>query len=306
MFRRPCLPLLLTLLLALIGFPALGAPIEVTDDTGHTLRLEKPAQRIIPLYGAFGEMLLALGCGDRLVARTDADAGVPELAQLPAVGTHMRPNAELVAAHKPDLVLQMSGRGEALLQTEALRKLGVPVLCFEVNSFAQLFRVMEQLGRLCGREAEAAALVADWKARLEALAAENAGKKPWRIFYEVRYPNLLAAGQGGIVSEIMQAAGGENVISEKRKLARLNEEAVILADPDIYLVQRGPMNPAPEPLAGRPHFRGLRAVREGRTLEVDEALFSRPGPRAIEAAQQLARWLKGLKRPEGGKNGGGN
>lgn len=285
------------LLLALTNVPALAA-IEVTDDTGHSLRLEKPAERIIPLYGAFAEMLLALGLGDRLVARTDADAAVPELSQLPAVGTHMRPNAELVAAHRPDLVLQMSGRGEALLQTEALRKLGVPVLTFEVNSFAQLFRVMEVLGRLCGREDGARALVADWQGRLEALARENAGKRPWRMFYEVRYPNLLAAGRGGIVSEIMEAAGGENVVNEGRKLARLNEEAVILADPEVYLVQRGPMNPAPVPLAERPHYRGLGAVGEGRTLVVDEALFSRPGPRSVEAAELLAHWLKGLKRPK--------
>nr|WP_291355095.1 ABC transporter substrate-binding protein [Desulfovibrio sp.] len=297
--------LLVLCLLLLPQLPALAAPIEVTDDTGHTLKLEKPAQRIIPLYGAFGEMLLALGCGDRLVARTDADASVPELAQLPAVGTHMRPNAELVAGARPDLVLQMSGRGEALLQTEALRKLGVPVLSFEVNSFAQLFRVMEILGRLCGREAEARALVADWKARLDALAAAHAGQKPWRVFYEVRSPDLLAAGRGGIVSDIIEAAGGENVVSEKRKLARLNEEAVLLGDPEVYLVQRGPMNPAPRPLAERPHFRGLGAVREGRTLEVDEALFSRPGPRSVEAAEQLAQWLKGLKRPAAGTKGEG-
>lgn len=270
----------------------------MTDDTGHTLRLEGPAQRIIPLYGAFGEMLLALGCRDRMVARTDADAAVPELAALPPVGTHMRPNAELVAAQRPDLVLQMSGRGEALLQTEALRRMGVPVLCFEVTSFARLFQVMETLGRLCGREAEAAALIADWRGRLDALAADSAGKRTWRMLYEVRYPNLLAAGRGGIVSDIMAAAGGENVVSEGRKLARLNEEAVLLADPEVYLVQRGPMNPAPVPLPERPHYRNLNAVRGGRILVVDEVLFSRPGPRSIEAAELLAAWLKGLERPE--------
>lgn len=277
-----------------------AASVEVTDDTGHTLRLERPARRIIPLYGAFGEMLLALGCGDRIVARTDADAQIPQLASLPAVGTHMRPNAELVAARRPDLVLQMSGRGEAALQTEALRRLGVPVLSFEINSFAQLFGVMERLGRLCGREARAGALVADWRGRIAALRAAGAGTRPWRMFYEARYPNLLAAGRGGIVADIMAAAGGENVVGEERKLARVNEEALILADPDVYLVQRGPMNPAPQPLAERPHYRGLRAVREGRTLVVDEALFARPGPRSIEAAELLAAWLKGLQRPESG------
>lgn len=274
---------------------ALAAPIEVTDDTSHSLRLERPAQRIIPLYGAFAEMLMALGCQDRLVARTHADAALPGLADLPAVGTHMRPNAELVAAQKPDLVLQMSGREEARLQTDALRRLGVPVLSFEINSFAQLFRVMEILGRLCGKEVEAANLLADWQARLDALAAGNVGKKPWRMFYEARYPNLLAAGRGGIVSEIMEAAGGENVVSERRKLARLNEEALLVKDPEVYLVQQGPMNPAPQPVAERAHYRSLAAVRAGRVLVVDEALFSRPGPRSIEAAEQLAKWLNGLE-----------
>lgn len=291
------------LLLAPGGAGTLAAPVDVTDDTGHVLRLERPAQRIIPLYGAFGEMLLALGCGDRIVARTDADAQIPQLAPLPAVGTHMRPNAELVAAQRPDLVLQMSGRGEAALQTEALRRLGVPVLNFEVTSFSQLFGVMERLGRLCGKEARAAALVADWRGRLDALRAASAGTRPWRMFYEARYPNLLAAGRGGIVADIMAAAGGENVVREGRRLARINEEALILADPDVYLVQRGPMNPAPQPLAERPHYQGLRAVREGRTLVVDEALFARPGPRSIEAAELLAAWLKGLQRPQGGTRG---
>ena len=291
--------------LALQAEETRAAPVEVTDDTGHTLRLERPARRIIPLYGAFGEMLLALGCGDRIVARTDADAQIPQLAPLPAVGTHMRPNAELVAARRPDLVLQMSGRGEAVLQTEALRRLGVPVLCFEVTSFAQLFGVMERLGRLCGRETQAGALVADWRGRLDALRAASAGTRPWRIFYEARYPNLLAAGRGGIVADIMTAAGGENVVREGRRLARINEEALILADPDVYLVQRGPMNPAPQPLAERPHYRGLRAVREGRTLVVDEALVARPGPRSSEAAERLAAWLKGLPRPASGGKGEG-
>ena len=44
------------------------------------LRLEHPARRIIALYGAYNELLLALGAGDRIVARTAADAALPELA----------------------------------------------------------------------------------------------------------------------------------------------------------------------------------------------------------------------------------
>ena len=267
-------------------------PVSVRDDTGHEVRLDAPAKRIIALYGAFNELLLALGAGDSLAARTVADANIPGLEHLPAIGTHMRPNAELIVQQSPDLVIQLAGRNEALLQTEALRALGLNVLVFEMNSFEQMFGVLQKLGQLTGREAEAARLTGAWQARLAALEARYKDQKPIRVFYEVRYPNLLAAGRGGISSEILALAGGENVVTDNKKLVRFSEEALIAADPDVYLIQKGPMNPAPTPLAERDHYTGLRAVRGGRVLVVDEERFARPGPRALDAAEELADWLR--------------
>ena len=268
-----------------------AAPIVITDDTGTTLTFTQPVRRVIALYGAFNEIFLALGAGDLLVARTAADGNLPELAALPAIGTHMRPNAELVLAQRPDVVVQLEGRSEAQTQTENLRSLGLNVLTFEVNSFERLFEVTQILGRLVGREQAATALVNGWKNRLQALRSSSAGKPVARIFYEVRYPNLLAAGRGGISSEILALAGGENVVTDSKKLVRFSEEALIAADPDVYLIQQGPMNPAPTPLAERDHYKGLRALREGRVLVVDEDRFARPGPRALDAAEELAGWL---------------
>lgn len=276
-----------------------AARLCVTDDVGVTVVLAKPATRIIALYGAYNELLLALDAGDLLVARTVADTRLPqlaELAHLPVIGTHMRPNAELIVAQKPDLVLQLSGRKEAQLQTEALRKLGVNVLTFEINSFERMFDVLRKIGLLTGREQKALALIRGWRDRLAALRARSAGQKPVRVFYEVRYPNLLAVGKNSIVTEIITYAGGENVIQEEKKLARINEEALIQADPDVYLLQKGPMNPDPEPLERRPHYRDLRAARAGRVLVVDEDRFARPGPRAVEAAEELERWLHPPRR----------
>ena len=276
--------------------PAAGAgeaapSLEITDDAGHTLRRAEPAARIVALYGAFNELLLALGAGDLLVARTVADAHVPELAGLPAIGTHMRPNAELILARHPDVVLQLSGRGEAALQVESLRALGLNVLTFEMNSFEQMFGVLEKLGRLTGRGQAAGALAREWRGRLAALKKQYAGLAPVRVFYEVRYPNLLAAGKGGIVDDMVAHAGGVNVVDNDKKLVRFNEEALIAADPDAYIMQRGPMNPDPLPLDRREHYRDLRAAREGRVLVVEEERFARPGPRAVDAAEELGRWL---------------
>lgn len=51
------------------------------------------------------------------------------------------------------------------------------------------------------------------------------------------------------------------MVADDKKLVRFNEEALILADPDAYLTQKGPMNPDPQPLSERAHYRDLRAVR---------------------------------------------
>ncbi|GFH63460.1 MAG: Fe3+-complex ABC transporter substrate-binding protein [Candidatus Desulfovibrio kirbyi] len=288
--------ILLTFLLcwvaqAWLPAPAGAAPITVCDDTGVTITLQAPAKRIIPLYGAYSELLLALDAGSLLVARTAADTHLAPLSALPAIGTHMRPNAELIVAQKPDLILQFAGRREASIQTEALRALGLNVLTFSLNSFEDIFSVLETLGRLTAHEAKAKILRREWQARLVALHDRYGGQKPVRVFYEVRYPNLLAAGADGIVNEIISAAGGENVVREQKKLVRVNEESLIVADPDVYLVQKGPMNPDPDALTARPHFRNLRAVRAGRVVEVAEQRFARPGPGALEAAEDLGRIL---------------
>ena len=206
--------------------------LELVDSRGVTVRLERPAQRIIALYGAFNEILLALDARETLVARTAADAAIPGLQDLPAVGTHMRPNAELVAA------LQLAGRQEVLTQTEALEAVGIPVLVYEMQSFEQLFAVTRALGRLTGREARAEALVADWQRRLAVLEQRYAGQPPVRVFYEVRYPNLLAAGRASIVDEIIRHAGGRNVLDAPQKLVRCNEEMLVALDPEAC--NRGP------------------------------------------------------------------
>jgi len=240
------------LLVLLCFLPLPAHALTVTDDLGHELVLDAPAQRVLALYGAFNEIALSLEAGDRLVARTAADGDLPELAALPVIGTHMRPNPELIVASQPDVILQLAGRQEAQTQTEALRSLGFHVLTFTMESFEDIFRVTGKLGVLLGRRTQAGYLVSDWKARLAALRTDPDRHTTVRVFYEARYQNLLAAGSRGIIQDVITAAGGVNVVREPKKLVSCNEEALIRADPDVYFIQRGPMNPDAPPPDARP------------------------------------------------------
>jgi len=285
----------LALVCLLFCIPALAAedgPVEAVDGQGAAVRLAHPARRIICLYGAFGELYRDMGLGDRLVGRTKADADVPGLADLPSVGTHMRPSPEVIVGLRPDLVVQLAGRKEAGETVAALRGHGLTVAVFNPSNFEELFAAVRAMGILAGEPEAANSLEDSMRARLDAVSAALKGldERP-RVFFEVRSPDLLAAGRGGIVNDIIERAGGVNAVDSPRRIARLGEEGLIGLDPDAYVVQEGAMNRNPLPPAQRPVYAELRAVRQGRVLTVDEGLFSRSGPRAVEAVERLAAFL---------------
>ncbi len=265
--------------------------ISIVDDTGFELILDKPAKRVLPLYGAFNEILLAMGLGDLLIGRTAADAQIDALKHLPAVGTHMRPNIELILSLKPDVIIQFMGRNEAESLGHGLRQHGLPVLFFRMETFEDMYRVIEKLGELTGNTAKSLALVKEYKNRLGELRRVLTNEKRVRVFFEVRYPNLLAAGPNSIVSDIIHIAGGSNVMTLPGRIIRINEEELVHKRPDAYIMQTGPMNLAPTPIEKRPNYATLPAVINGRVLVVDQLAFSRPGPRAVDSAEMLAKWL---------------
>lgn len=277
--------------MALCSAGPAAAQVRITDDAGREVVLAAPAKRIIALYGAFNEILAAMGIDETIVARTKADAIPPSILDKPVIGTHLRPNVEMVVGLAPDLVLQMGGRKQAAEPLAALERFGVPTAHFNATSFEELFSVIERLGVLTGAEDRADTLIADMQARLDFVQARVNGENAPSVFFEVRYPNLLGAGQGSIVNDVIRSAGGRNSIHSTHNLVRLSEEELLRLDPEVYLLQRGPMNPTPLPLHSRPHFQTICAVKQGRVMIVDQQLYSRPGPRSAQAVEDLARFL---------------
>lgn len=263
----------------------------ITDDTGTKVCVDGRPRRAVSLYGAFTETLSSLGAADTLVARTKNDDSIPSVAKLPVVGTGLRPNVEYLLALRPDLIVSRGGKA-ALEALDALRARGLAVAAFDPTGLAELYATIERLGVLWGRETEARAFAEKLRgdvARVEK-RVKGVGRR-LRVVYEVRAEPLTVAGSGGLVDELIAAAGGENAVKNPKKLLSLDPEALLRLDPDVYVVQAGPMNPNPSAPSRRPGLDALRAVRQGRVLSVEEDLFARPGPHVAEAAEKLSRFL---------------
>jgi iron complex transport system substrate-binding protein len=277
---------LICVLLILIGSANLEAA-QIKDDLGQTVSLAAPPKRIVSLYGGLTEVLIALGLKDNIVANIQGDHN---LTNIPKVGTHLQPNVEMILALKPDLVVQ-GGVPKGMPALKKLEAEGVPVAVFAPHDFPGVFSMIQRLGALTGQTEPAVSLTRGLEDHLAKIAGRLQGTRPVRVFFEVRYHNLLAAGRGSMVNDIITRAGGVNVVESPQRLAPFGLEALLQAQPEVYIIQQGPMNRSPEDIYSRAYFQELGAVKARRVLRVDESLFSRPGPRSAEAVEQLARFL---------------
>ncbi len=289
----------LLMVFAIFSSYAYSKDISLKDDTGRVIKLDSYAKRIIPLYGAFLEMLFAVGAGRAVIARTKADSYFEPAKSLPSVGTHMRPNVEMIISMKPDLVIQTVSQKRRLPEMARIEEAGIPVAAFSPKDFESIFHTMLIFGKITGHEENARNVVDKLRSRLKKLRnfVKQAGKR-YTVFFEVRQTPLTAAGRSSIVQKILDAAGLENIVTVNRKLVQFDVETLLARNPDFYIIQKGPMNRNPVPLHDRSHLSRLKAARSNRVLMVDEFMFSRPGPRCVDAVEYLIRKIYGHV-PEG-------
>jgi len=287
---------LLALVAACSSRPAPHAN-TISDDWGRPVALAAPATRIVSLSPATTEILFALGLGRRVVGRTRFCDWPPAARTVPDVGNGIEPNVEAVAARRPDLVLLYASAANRAA-ADRLAALGVATAVLKLDLASDVRRAARTIGQLAGVPAAAESLVAAFDSSLRAVAARAAsvpGRRP-RLYVDAWASPPMTVGRGSYLSEVIRAAGAENLFDDVgASSATVSLEAIVARDPDAVLVLA--LDTLHEPsLAGRPGWSAVRAVREGRVLVVDANLYDRPSPRMSVAAADLAARLFRMER----------
>jgi iron complex transport system substrate-binding protein len=269
---------------------AAAQPVQATDALGRDVALAAPALRIVSMVPSHTETLCALGACDRLVGR-DALSDAPEAAlAAPSLGTAFTPDLEALVAAAPDLVLADAFTG----LPEALAPFGIAVYAGTPQRLDELAPYLADLGALLGLDAEAARLAAELEAGFEAVRAAVAELPRPTVFIEVD-ATPYAAGPTSLVGGVVALAGGAHVVDAALgDYPQVDPEHVVAQDPEVILLMDAPYGVTAAQVAARPGWSGLRAVRDGRVLELTLAevdALSRPGPRLVDAAWAIARLL---------------
>ncbi len=277
-------------------FPQTSYPLTLTDGLQRTITLDAPAQRIVSLAPSNTEILYAVGAGSQLVGRDPLSDYPAEAQSVADIGdTFLQLNTELIISLQPDLVLAAEITPPE--QVAQLEQLGVQVYWLaNPKDFEGLYTNLIIVGQLTGHDQEAAAAAESLRARVAAVqtAVADVADKPV-VFYEVdglTDPNApYTAGTGTFIDLVINTAGGQNAAAGVQGYKQLSIEELLVQNPDFILLGDSAYGATPETVAQRAGWGQLAAVQANQVLPFDDNLMSRPGPRLVDAVEQLARLL---------------
>ena len=255
------------------------------------MRLNAAAKRIVSLSPHLTEMLFEAGADARIVG-ADAHSDYPLPArQIARIGDAYGVDMERLLGLRPDLVVAWSS-GNARKSLARIRALSIPVFESEPQRLEDIPRTVERLGVLAGTSTQARVRALQFRQHLAALAAEHAGKRRLRVFYEIWQRPLMTVGNKHLIADALATCGAQNVFAGLSAVtATPTREAVLLADPDAIVVASS------DPGALQPwmQWRQLRAVRRHGVIRIDPQRMHRPTSRILDEVTGLCGRLDELR-----------
>lgn len=286
---KTCFLAALAALAASLHLAPACAAISVRDDSGNTVTVQAPAQRVISLAPHVTELLFAAGGGSR-VAGVVSYSDFPEAAKkLPNIGSNRELDLERIMALKPDLIVVWR-HGSSERQIEMVRKLGLPMFHSEPRKLEDIPESLLKLGQLMGTDDAARTAASALSRQLADLRSRYAKRRTVRSFYQVWDKPLYTLNGAHIVSDALRLCGGENIFAGLAVTAPVvSVEGVLQENPEAIFATAeknyGGVN------MWKP-YGTLTAVRNDNLFTIDGHLLNRAGPRMIAGAQVLCEKLE--------------
>lgn len=291
MFKKGLLIVLLSLsILALTAaMPEPEGHYRTFEDSyGRIVNLPESIDRIVSLAPSVTETLYALGLGDKIVGVTEYCNYPAAALSVPKIGDLIDPSVEVIYDLQPDLVIASTHNTRETV--DMLGNLGVrTIVITNEDTIAGVLLSIADIARATGREDEGRDLIADLLIRIEAVKQAVAGRTPPRVYYVISYGEYgdFTAGSDTFINELIETAGGENVV--KSKGWSYSIEQLIIDDPDMLICPD--YEGFSENLLSTSGYNLLSAVKTNSIYKINNDVVDRQGPRIAEAVERLARIL---------------
>ncbi len=248
-------------------------PKILVDPIGEEYSLNEPPQRIVSITLGTDEILSVLVDTNRITGVTHL-SDIASMSNIP----HWYPEqikriqgeVEEILSLEPDLVFVAS-----YTRAETVRLLlssSVPVVRLRhYDSFRDIEENIQLVAKVTGSEQQATTLLATLRKNAQSITQKVNGLDRARVLYYSL--DGYTAGAGTKINEMIEMAGGYNVINETNITGshKISEEIAIGLEPDVVLMSgwspEGEIVPS-ERLAARPAWQNTPAIRQQRVYDL--------------------------------------
>lgn len=259
---------------------------------GHDEAKAPPAgpPRLVTLSPSATEVVAALDATPLLVGVDDYSTYPAAVTKLPRVGSFLAPNLETIVALHPTLVIVDDVHGQT---AAALHDQRIATLECAMHGLPDVRSALRSVGTQIGKAAEADRVVARIDAALDDARAHRPARRPRVLAVIDREAgglgNLVCAGPGSWVDELLAVVGGENVLAAAgNRYPKISVEEVMRAKPDVVLdLSFG----AAKDLSAWTSL-DVPAVAAHKVIALSEPFLQAPSPRVADALATLAGALR--------------
>jgi cobalamin transport system substrate-binding protein len=262
------------------------------SQTRPPARMPAAPQRIISLIPSVTEMLFAIGAGPRVVGVSSFDRYPPEVQSRTKVGGLIDPDVERILKLRPDLVVVYGTQSDLRTQLERAR---IPVFLYEHAGLSDVTATIRAIGGRVGARDKAGRLADEIESRIQRVRSRVSGRpRPKTLLVFGRDSESLrgiyASGGIGFLHDMLEAAGGTDVLGDlRRQSVQATSELILARAPEVILeVREG---------AGVRNLRAwdvlpsVPAVRTRRVYLLAGDEMVTPGPRVAVAIERIATVL---------------
>ena len=107
------------------------------------------------------------------------------------------------------------------------------------------------------------------------------------VLVQISREPLFTIGKGAFLNDLIDRAGGESVTAGvETAFPKLSKETASGLNPEVIILSDSEDNQEPNDA-----FKNSPAVRSGRVYKINADIISRPGPRLVDALEQITRDL---------------
>ena len=272
----------------------------VTDDLDRRITVPVKVNRIVSLAPSVTESVFAVGAGDRLVGDTTYCNYPEEAKAIQKVGDTLNPNMETIVALKPDVVF-VSGASQLETFTDTLDRNGIAVYVMNPKSLDEVVTSLNRVGNILGTDDATKNLVDKINNRrieigdkVGTYLAEDPSKEVYekrvgvkKVFVQISREPLFTIGKSSYLNQVITEAGGKSATADvDSSFPKLSKETAFTLNPDVIILSDSTDNKEPNEV-----FNGSPAVKNGRVYKINADILSRPGPRLVDALEQIAKDL---------------